>query len=314
MKSLHCTCKGRERPQVSVVVPTYNYGDHIGNAVDSVLAQSYGNVEIIVVDDGSNDDTRQRLEKYGDRIRYVYQTNAGLSSARNRGISLSNGELIALLDSDDAFHPEKLRLQVLFMAMHPDVGLVGTDSFSKEPISWPELPIVELDNFAEPVTLDQIVIKSRFAPSSVLFRRECLKRAGWFATELKSVEDRDMWIRVASRDRIATIHMPLTWYRLTAGSMSRNASTMEYYERVVLDKAFAMPQLQRRWGLRRKAFGLAAYSAAYIYLSNGQPAVAWRRMIKSFLTWPLPIGVPDVRMPFGRTRLLFRSAMKAWGR
>ena len=107
---------------------------------------------------------------------------------------MAKGELIALLDSDDAFHPEKLSLQVAFLITHADIGLVGTDSFSGEPIQWPKLPPGDLDQFIQSVTLDQVVMKSRFAPSSMLARRECLERAGPFDPTLKSVEDRDMWI------------------------------------------------------------------------------------------------------------------------
>jgi hypothetical protein len=190
---------------------------------------------------------------------------------------------------------------------NPQMGLVGTDSFSDEPVAWTNLPGEGPP--AQEVTLQQAVIMSRFAPSSVLVRRECLERAGPFDPGLKSVEDRDMWIRIAACDRMATIHLPLTWYRQTPGSMSRNAERMERYERAVLERAFSMPALRGRWLLRQKARGLAAYSAAWMYLDSGEKALAWRRMISSFLQWPLPIFVPDVRVPFGRVRLLVRSSL-----
>ena len=105
------------------------------------------------------------------------------------------------------------------------------------------------------------------------------------------------------------IHLPLTWYRQNPGGMSKDAAKMEHFEQVVLDQAFAMPELRGRWVLRKKALGLAAYSAAFMHLSGGEPRLAWRRMVLSFLQWPLPIGVPDVRQPFGRTRLLARSSL-----
>lgn len=279
---------------VSVVIPTYNYGNLVSVAVDSVLAQTYPHVEIIVVDDGSTDDTRQRLQPYGDKIVYHYQENAGLSAARNKGISLARGRFIALLDSDDAFHPEKLRFQVAYLQTHPHVNLVGTDCFSDEPLRWPPLPESEPDEVSQDVTLDQLVIKSRFSPSSVLARRECFDSEGLFDIGLKSVEDRDLWIRLAAQSPIATIRLPLTWYRLTPGSMSKNAEKMERCERLVLERAFQMPQLKRRWLLRQKAIGLAFYSAAYMHLASGSPRVAWRRMLASFCHWPLPIHKPDV--------------------
>jgi glycosyltransferase involved in cell wall biosynthesis len=296
-------------PLVSVVIPSFNYGHLVGEAVDSVLVQTYPNVEVIVVDDGSTDDTRQRLAKYGERIRYHYQPNAGLSAARNTGIGLAEGEYIALLDSDDAFHPEKLAVQMAVLTKHPTLGLVGTDEFSDEPVEWTSVQLADIDAATEMISLEQAVIKAQFAPSSILARRECFELAGLFDTELKSVEDRDMWIRIAARLPLATIHWPLTWYRHTTGSMSRNAAKMEHFEQVVLRKAFAMPELRGRWLLRQKAHGLAAYSAAYMYLSSGERRLAWQRMIASFLQWPLPISVPNVRYHFARTRLLLRSSL-----
>jgi len=95
-------------PLVTVVIPTYNYGRYICETVESALGQTYSPVEIIVVDDGSMDDTRERLATYGDRIRYIHQQNRGLSAARNTGIQAARGEFVALLDSDDLWLPDKV--------------------------------------------------------------------------------------------------------------------------------------------------------------------------------------------------------------
>ena len=103
-------------PQVSVVIPAYNCAAYGGQAVDSVLHQTYTDWEIIVVDDGSQDDTRLILEQYGDRIRYIYQQNQGVSIARNRGIELARGEFIAFLDADDYFFPDKIAAQIAVFA------------------------------------------------------------------------------------------------------------------------------------------------------------------------------------------------------
>ena len=176
-----------QKPLVSVVVPTFNYGHCVVDAVESALAQTYVPVEVIVIDDGSTDDTRARLEPYRDRINYVFQPNQGLSAARNTGIRAATGSLIALLDSDDAFHPRKLELQVAHLTAHPAVGVVATDHFTDPAQRWPAVP--------EPVpvareTLQRVVATSRFAPSSVLVRRECFDAVGLFDTSLRSVEDK----------------------------------------------------------------------------------------------------------------------------
>jgi len=119
-----------ETPLVSVVVPTYNRAYCLQRCIDSVLGQSYRNVEVIVIDDGSTDDTRELIDHhYGQnhRIRYVYQNNSGVTAARNHGLRLSQGEYVALLDSDDMWKPWKLELQLAAMSLVPEVGMVWTD-------------------------------------------------------------------------------------------------------------------------------------------------------------------------------------------
>lgn len=112
---------------VSVVIPTYNREKIVGAAIDSVLRQTHSPVEVIVVDDGSSDRTREIVEAYGDPVRYVYQRNSGVATARNTGLRLARGEFIALLDSDDEWFPWKLEAQVAVLDRYPDVGMVWTD-------------------------------------------------------------------------------------------------------------------------------------------------------------------------------------------
>jgi glycosyltransferase involved in cell wall biosynthesis len=286
---------------VSVVIPTYNYGHYVTEAVESALAQTYPAVEVIVIDDGSTDDTRQRLAPFGEGIRYVYQENQGLSAARNTGIREARGRFVAFLDSDDRFHPRKLELQMEAFARGPELGLVGTVSLSDEPLTWGDTPPSPQTLIA--LTLDDLVIGSPFPPSSALARAECFAAVGTFDTALRSAEDRDLWIRIGTRFPVARVATPLTWYRQTPGSMSKNPEKMEVAERMVIDKAFALPELRHRWGFRRKVLGLAAYSAAYRYLAAGRPGAGARRAAKSFV-WS-PIGLGDVvRYRFGRVRLL----------
>lgn len=117
---------------VSVVIPSYNRAHLIGSTVDSVLSQSYKQVEIIVVDDGSVDATRQALEQYGPSVRYIYQKNAGVCSARNTGFRHARGEFIALLDSDDRWMPWKLEAQIRLFRQHPEVGMIWTDMVAED--------------------------------------------------------------------------------------------------------------------------------------------------------------------------------------
>jgi len=287
-------------PLVSVVIPTYNYGHLLAAAVDSALAQTYPAVEVVVVDDGSTDDTPSRLAGYGDRIRVIRQENQGLSAARNTGIRAARGEYVALLDSDDAFHPRKLERQMAAFAARPDLQLVGTAIFSDEPPAWAAVP----DGPPRVVvpTLDDLVTRTRFAPSSAVIRKSCLNAVGLFDTELRSVEDRDMWIRIGVGHAVGVIEEPLTWYRQTPGSMSRHPERMETNERKVLDKAFALPALRGRWLLRQKSFALSDLSAAYTYHDAGRNGTALKRIAQSVLWWPLPFARSDVKAFLARPR------------
>ena len=128
---------------VSVIIPTYNRAKYITSAIDSVLSQTYNNIEIIVVDDGSNDSTREVLYRYGNKIRYVYQENLGVSAARNRGIELSKGEWIAFLDSDDVWFPKKLSVQMEHISERPEIDVHVTNVFiSRENIEHNPLSLV----------------------------------------------------------------------------------------------------------------------------------------------------------------------------
>ena len=262
-------------PLISAVIPTYNYGRFVADAVESVLAQTYRRLEVIVVDDGSKDDTRERLAPYLDRIRYVYQENQGLSAARNTGIRTATGEWVALLDSDDLWHPRKLELQVKYLRAHPEIGLLGSDHMFDLHGDWPWVPN-EPEDSARAVTLDYLVMSVRFSPSSALIRKALFQRVGLFDTDLRSAEDRDMWIRLADVAPVAKLWLPLCCYRLHGASMSTAAARMEENELKVLRKSFTnIPALHRRFFFRRKTFSYAAFQAALMYRAarNWWPAL-----------------------------------------
>ena len=124
---------GPNQLTVSVVIPTYNRADTVPRAVQSVLAQTWPAKEIVVVDDGSSDNTREVLSGQGPQVKYVYQDNQGVSAARNTGIRAASGDLIALLDSDDEWEPWKLELQIAAFREFPDLLIVGTDCYAIEP-------------------------------------------------------------------------------------------------------------------------------------------------------------------------------------
>lgn len=298
---------------ISVVIPTYNYGAYVGQAIESALAQTRAPLEVIVVDDGSTDDTPERLAAFGDRIRAIRQDNAGLSAARNTGIAAARGTHVALLDSDDAWHPRKLELQARTLEQFPGSAAIGTGTMhgtAEAPPSslggWPEVVSEE----STPVSLEMLVLRVRFAPSSALIDRQVLEEVGPFDTELRSAEDRDMWIRIAAKHPVRTVVAPLLWYRLHNASMSRNATRMEENELRVLYKSFReLEPLRGQWLLRRKALALANFAAAWRYDQAGQRGRALARSFRSLFLWPLPYREEEIPIPNARIKLAARTAL-----
>jgi glycosyltransferase involved in cell wall biosynthesis len=298
------------QPLVSVIIPSYNHARYVGQAIDSALAQTWPHIEVIVIDDGSTDDTQDRLKAYGNRIRNIHQQNQGLSAARNTGIREAKGDWLAFLDSDDAFHPRKLELQQAWLAKHPDCKLIATDMFSDEPVVW--CPVDDATVPATTVTLEMMAIKPRFAPSSVVAHRDCFAAVGDFDTSLRSVEDREMWLRIGARFPMARLDIPLTWYRVTPGSMSTNPERMEHFELLVLERAFAMPALSGNERVKRLALSHCYRSSAYTFYHAGRYAEARSRLWKSIRLWPRGFDKIDQVPAWNRTKLMLATWRQQW--
>lgn len=300
---------------VSAVIPTYNYGHFVCEAVESALAQTYAPLEVIVVDDGSTDDTRDRLARYGDRIRYVRQENQGLSAARNTGIREARGRWVAFLDSDDRWHPRRLELQMDYAATNPGVGLVAADQLSGPFDGWPEVPEPGRVS-ARPVAMREMLVRSRFGPGGVLARRDCFDAVGGFDTGLRSAEDRDMWIRIAAQFPVVKLEAPLWWYRLHQGSMSTAAARMEENELKVLRRALATQEAVRGDRLlRHHVLSYTLKSAAYRYDMAGRHGAALARVLRSMLLWPLPYRADERITRFERPKmfaLFLLRAVRSW--
>ena len=199
-------------PKVSVIIPTYNRGNFILSAIESVLAQNYRNFEIIVVDDGSTDDTQIQLKKFTDKIKYFYQPNQGISSARNTGIRFAQGEYIAFLDSDDLWLGDKLMIQTQILDSDPSLALTYASMliFDEKGHYHGRKPSkISGSNFQELIEKG-----GHFPTSTVMIRKRCFKRAGLFDENLSLLEDFDMWLRISRLYRIGPIvEQPLGIYR-----------------------------------------------------------------------------------------------------
>ena len=204
-------------PQVSVVIPTYNNASLVGRAIGSVLAQSYRNLEILVVNDGSTDHTLEILSQYSDdRIQIINQANQERSAARNTGIRNATGEYIAFLDDDDWWHPLKIEKQIRYLDENPSLVLVCTWAYSVTP----DEKIISLWGRDFPTGnqgKDQLVwlfLSSSIPTPTVLLRRDLLDRIGLFNTDIRYGEDWDLWMRTAVFGEFGCVPEPLAYYRL----------------------------------------------------------------------------------------------------
>jgi len=193
--------------KVSVIIPTYNRVFLLREAIDSVLAQTYQEFELLVIDDGSTDGTHEMVAGYGDRVVYIFQENRGVSSARNFGVRSSRGEFITFLDSDDVWLPEKLEKQVTIMEQNADLQLCHTEEI------WirrgvrvnPKKKHKKHTGYIFQYCLPLCVI----SPSSVMIRRTLFEKVGYFDEDLPACEDYDLWLRITKDYSVYFIEKPL---------------------------------------------------------------------------------------------------------
>jgi glycosyltransferase involved in cell wall biosynthesis len=211
-------------PKVSVVIATYNMGQYLGAAIDSVLAQTVGDIEVHVVDDGSTDSTREVIGAYaGDpRLHYHRQANSGQTKAKNLGISKSTGEFVAFCDADDIWTPDKLAIQMPLFEQGEDIGVVYS---RKQPIrpdgtALPMPPDVE-EHPSGRVT--EALFKNNFIPfGTAVVRRKCIDELGAFDERYRMGIDWELWLRISTRYRFQFADTVTYLYRIWPGQMSNN--------------------------------------------------------------------------------------------
>jgi len=211
----------KETPLVSVIIPTYNRSNYVQKAIDSVLSQSYKNLELIVIDDGSTDDTEEVIRsKYVNKLKYIKQENQGESKARNVGISLSNGKYLAFLDSDDKWHPDKLMHLVKFFEkmqqIDPKTTLVCSSAWliDGDGNLIKRKPIGRLKNIEKLLPCDYLKKPHIGGPSNIVFLKEHIIDIGGFDEKIKYGEDWDLIIKLRSKYNFKYLDKPLTYYRI----------------------------------------------------------------------------------------------------
>lgn len=211
-------------PAVAVLMSVHNGDPWIAEAVGSVLGQTFGDFELLVVDDGSTDRTGAILDGVGDpRLTVIHQPRAGLTRSLNRALRLSAAPLVARLDADDVALPERFARQVAFLDAHPEVGLLGTGCHEISPTGQ------TLRTIRPPVgdlaIRRALIRKNLFVHSSVMMRREALEQAGAYDESLPVAQDYDLWLRMSRVARMANLPEPLVVRRLTPGRVSRAHDT-----------------------------------------------------------------------------------------
>jgi glycosyltransferase involved in cell wall biosynthesis len=223
----------KTNPTVSVIIPAYNRAQWIGASIQSVLDQTYTDYEIIVVDDGSTDDTAEVIRAFTDRVRYVYQENGGAAAARNRGMRESRGEYLAFLDSDDLFMPEKLQKQVEYLQHNPHIGMVYS-AYSNIDGNNNELGIVSAQHTGH--IYRQFLFHCNIQTSTIMIRRQVAKAVGEFDVYLRLPEDIDYWIRIARHYEIGAIDEPLSRFRTHPGNIERDPEKILNYFLYIAEK------------------------------------------------------------------------------
>jgi len=250
-------------PEVSVIIPTYNSARYLVEAIDSVLAQTYKDFEVLVIDDGSTDDTESVMSKYGSPVRYIRQKNGGVSAARNKGIQESHGRYVAFLDADDTWLPKKIERQLAELKAHNGYRFCYTD-FS--PVSWDlkPLPIKRFERQGK--ALEDLLLRGNVvgSGSTALCERSLFDLAGVFDTSLSQCADWDMWVRLARVTDFLYLNDRLVTYRKHDANMSGNARLLELDSLRVLEKGFTNPNLPKLIASRRRA----AFGRNYMVLAG----------------------------------------------
>lgn len=295
-------------PKVSIVVPAYNSGRFLPDALESAVAQTYKNTEIIVINDGSTDNTEELLRPWYDRITYVAQRNMGLPSALNAGLKRASGDYIAILDADDIWERDKIAAQVILMEEFPEVGLSYTNFLPfGDPVDFrtgfdendgalrrycstsvaPDVYLITSSGLFRDLLVEQAFPK----PSSTMIRKQCFEKVGSFNERLSFCQDTEMTLRISKYFQFGYIDRCLLRRRIHADSLASIQSQRDYaLEHIEMFRTLAdfVPLTHEEKLQCRRV--LASYHAAagYIEFSERRMALSRRHFLSSLRLNPTP--------------------------
>ena len=272
-------------PLVSVIIPAYNKSQLTVKTVDSVLAQTYRNIEIIVVDDGSTDDTGLLLGAFTDKIKYVYKKNGGACSARNLGLRQAGGAYISFLDCDDLYEPQKIQRCVEYLEKNGRFGFVHTAAYF---IDEKDQVIGTYDHPKSQRTglvASELIMGNFICNSTAVIRKRCLDKVGGFDETIFPPADWDLWLRLSERFEVGYLDQPLTKYRVTDNYTFRYLERSKADEQKVVEKFFAR---NRQWtDLAGKAWSRFHFRYAQCYLLKDDSKHFQQEFLLAFKRNPL---------------------------
>ncbi|MDE2119649.1 MAG: glycosyltransferase [Betaproteobacteria bacterium] len=228
-------------PLVSVVMPVYNGAKYVAAAIESALAQTYENLELIIVNDGSPDNSAAVIQPFlaDRRVKYIEQPNEGVAGARNTALGLAGGEFIAFIDQDDLWMPDKLERQTAYLSTHPAVALVhGYQAY----IDASGMHLENPKDWVAPLSgncFSELFNRNRIAVLTVLLRKGCLAEVGTFNKSLAGADDYELWLRLARRYRFGFIPEVLACYRIHGDNVSHDRFKMTLRELQSLESVLA---------------------------------------------------------------------------
>jgi glycosyltransferase involved in cell wall biosynthesis len=280
--------------KVSVIIPAFNAEATIRRALESALAQSYSNYEIIVVDDGSSDTTPQILSSYGARIVTTRQQNKGAAAARNRGAALATGELLAFLDADDEWHAQKLACQVAAFQRHPEISVCRTYYGNSDDFDWPlaalftpeQIEAVPLDIISD---FNRIFVEPYFGTPTVMIRAATFRQHAGFNETLRTAEDVDLWLRSSYGTRVAVVKAVLVQVHRKHSGLTATSSETIYANHLKVLETFCQnhpeySQANRRTVRRAEAHVLRTWASSALVRRDGPQArqLLWQALRLNF--------------------------------
>jgi glycosyltransferase involved in cell wall biosynthesis len=288
-----------ERERISVVIPSFNAAHFLPAAIESIRQQTSQVDEIIIVDDGSTDDTEQVIHSIGSDIIYIRQANSGVSASRNKGISVATGHLIAFLDADDLWLPQKIERQARVFEDNPRVGLVAADRaeineqgnlllaslFKKQGLYR---FFLELEGHPIPNVLSRLLHVNFIPTSSVMVRKSTLDKIGGFDTSIRYGEDLELWARIAIEFDIVCLPDVLIHYR------RHDENATKATEKLLLDMVRVMKSIRgsgadilRKEGINaNKVVAQSLWDLGYWYFTSANPRQAFSPLLESFKESP----------------------------